>query len=425
VDVLVPAHGIGSVQGLPLDPELVLQTGGAVVLVSFLAVALLWRSPRLQGPVPGIALPAAVVTAVDSPRLRTVVQIPVLLLAVAVTGYGLLGPQDPAANPAPRVVYVLLWVGLAVVSLVLGPVWRVLNPLRMLHRVVAAVLRVPVHGRDPTSTLPARLGQLPAALGLAAFVWLELVAPGRDRPAVVAGFLLGYAVLHTAAAVHVGARWFDRADTVEVYSALAGSLAPVGRLGDGRLGLRNPLRGPATVTPAPGLVAFLAVWWGSTAFDGLSGRLGWEGVRQAAPIPAVLLDTLVLAVLVLAVALVYRVATGPLARPLAATLVPIAAGYTIAHYATLLAVEGPRAVAQLRSPGELLGPVTSTAVPSPGIVAAVQVGAILVGHVVAVVAAHDRCLAVLPRHRRLADQVPLVLLMVAYTMAGLLLLVIS
>jgi hypothetical protein len=38
------------------------------------------------------------------------------------------------------------------------------------------------------------------------------------------------------------------------------------------------------------------------------------------------------------------------------------------------------------------------------------------------VAAHDRSVALLPAHRRLADQVPLVLLMVAYTMVGLLLL---
>jgi hypothetical protein len=125
--------------------------------------------------------------------------------------------------------------------------------------------------------------------------------------------------------------------------------------------------------------------------------------------------------LVLMVAGLYRAATGPLAGPLVTTLVPIAAGYTIAHYVTLLLVEGPRGLTQLA--GSQLGAVT--AVPAPAIVAGIQIAAVLVGHVVAVVGAHDRSVALLPEHRRLADQVPLVLLMVAYTMVGLFLLVIS
>ena len=63
--------------------------------------------------------------------------------------------------------------------------------------------------------------------------------------------------------------------------------------------------------------------------------------------------------------------------------------------------------------------------PHPGLVAAVQIGAVLVGHVVAVVVAHDRCLALLPSAPPAGDQIPLVLLMVAYTMVGLFLLVIA
>lgn len=410
------AHGIGGVEGLPLDGELVLQTGGVVVLVSFLAVALLWREPRFTGPITGRPLPAVL----DAPVLRTVLRAVTLLLGTAVVAYGLLGPQDPDLNPAPRALYVLLWVGIVPASLLFGPVWRVANPLRLLHRLVAGALRLP---RDGTAPLPPRLGYAPAAAGLAAFVWLELVAPERDLPAVVAGFLLLYALAHLAAALRFGERWFERGDAFEVYSALTGALSAFGRLDDGRLGVRNPLRGLAAVPVAPVLVGVLAVWWGSTVFDGLVGWIGWAAVRQAVPVPAVLFDTAVLAVLIVGVGLVYRLATGALAGALASTLVPIAAGYTIAHYATLLMVEGPRGLAQLVSPGTELGAVTG--VPAPGVVAVIQIGAVLVGHVVAVVAAHDRSVALLPAHRRIADQVPLVLVMVAYTMAGLFLLVIS
>ncbi len=406
---MVLAHGIGGVEGLPLDGELVLQTGGVVVLVSFLSVALLWRHPRFTGPVTGRPLPAAL----DAPALRIVLRAVMLLVGTGVVAYGFAGPQDPDANPAPRVLYVLLWVGVVPASLLLGPVWRVANPLRLLHLLGALALRVPVDG---TARLPARLGYWPAAAGLLVFVWLELVAPERDRPAVVAGFLLVYALVHVGAALRFGARWFDRGDAFEVYSTLTGAVSAFGRLSDGRVGVRNPFRGLAAVPVAPGLVGFVAVWWGSTVFDGLTGWVGW----QVLALPAVL-DTLVLGGLVLLVAGAYRAATGRLAGALASTLVPIAAGYTIAHYIVLLLVEAPRGLAQLA--GQELGPVP--AVPAPGLVAAIQIGAVLVGHVVAVVAAHDRCVALLPEHRRLADQVPLVLLMVVYTMVGLYLLVIS
>src|ERR1700754_1402569 len=147
------AHGIGAVEGLPLDGELVLQTGGVVVLVSFLAVALLWKHPRFTGPVTGRPLPAVL----DSPRLRDALQAVALAGAVAIVGYGFAGPQDPDANPAPRALYVLLWVGVVPASLLLGPVWRVVNPLRLLHRLVATALRLPVQGSAP---LPDRLGHL-------------------------------------------------------------------------------------------------------------------------------------------------------------------------------------------------------------------------------------------------------------------------
>jgi hypothetical protein len=401
---VILAHGIGGVQGLPLDGELVLQTGGVVVLLSFLAVALLWHRPRFTGPVGGRALPA--VPSWAEPAAQTVV----LALALWVVGVGLFGPQDPDANPAPRALYVLLWVGVVPLSLVFGPVWRAVNPLRVAAAAVGAVLRT---GPAP---LPERLGYRPAAVWLLLFVWLELVPAGRDSPALVAGALLGYAVVQVAAGVRYGPGWFARGDAFEVYSTLTAALSAFGRLADGRVGVRNPLRALAAVAVEPGLVGFLAVWWGSTVFDGLSGWSGWRSLG----LPAVL-DTALLVAVALLVGVLYRLATGRLAGPLASTLVPIAVGYTLAHYATLLLVEGPRGVAQLA--GAELGAVT--AVPAPGAVAAVQIGAVLAGHVVAVVAAHDRSVALLPEQRRLADQVPLVLLMVAYTMAGLFLLVIA
>jgi len=446
--VTVLAHGIGGRTDLPLPGELVLQAGGFVVLVSFLAVGLAWRRPRFGTEQPGDhgdhgdADPAEHLTAG-----RERAQLAARCLLLALLGYlvavAFAGNPDPDHNPAPRALYVLLWVGLVPASLVFGPVWRVVNPLRALHRGVCAVLRLPPAG---IRELPSGLGYWPAAIGLAVFVWLELVPDARADPVVVGGFIAGYAVLITAAATVYGTRWFSLGDPFEVYSTLIAALAPVGpKSGGPGLEFRNPFRGLNRVRPAPGLVAVLAVWWGSTVFDGVSGSPWWATTSQLAAarsgLPTELLATVVLVGLIGLVALSYRLATGALAATLVSTLIPIAVGYTIAHYASLLLVEGPRAVTQLVDPSGAAPPLA--ALPAPVLIAAIQVAAILVGHVVGVVAGHDRVLGasqnqtenpttgvpgngpVLTDQRRLADEIPLVLLMILYTMIGIYLLVIA
>ncbi len=383
---------------------------------------MLWRRPRFADPSGGRPLPAGLTRFVDAPALRAVLQALGLVLGLYVLLVALFGPADPNVNPAPRVLYVLVWVGLVPASLLLGPVWRLVNPLRGVHRVLAAALRLPVSGVRPT---PAGAGYWPAAASLAAFVWLELVAPDRAEPIVVGLFLLGYGVVHVAAALRYGSGWFARCDGFEVYSDLIAALCPFGRRADRRLVLRSPLQGLAGVPVLPGLVAVIAVWWASTVYDGLTGTALWATFATPAP---VLTGTLALGALIAVVIAGYRLATGKLAGELASTLIPIAVGYTIAHYATLFLVEAPRGLAQLLAPlglGAPLGPVTVDAVPAPTAVAVVQVLAILVGHVLGVLAAHDRSVLLLPPHRRLADQIPLVLLMVVYTMVGLFLLVVA
>src|SRR3546814_16820863 len=83
-----------------------------------------------------------------------------------------LGEDDVSANVAPTALYIALWIGMQVVSAVLGDVWRRINPLWT----IAAVLDR-IRGRDPErSTATGWWGShWPAAVGLLAFHWLELV----------------------------------------------------------------------------------------------------------------------------------------------------------------------------------------------------------------------------------------------------------
>jgi hypothetical protein len=66
--------------------------------------------------------------------------------------------------------------------------------------------------------------------------------------------------------------------------------------------------------------------------------------------------------------------------------------------------------------------VVNPTLADPNLVAALQVTAIVGGHVLAVVLAHDRALRLLPRRQAMIGQIPLLVLMVGFTVGGLTLL---
>lgn len=442
-DVL--AHGIGGRSDLPIPLSFAV-TGAAVTLVvSFALLALLWRTPRLDGPHAGRALPVGLARALDSRWRRWVLAAVGLVASAYVAVAAVFGPDD-ALNPTAGVVYVLVWVGLVPASALFGPVWRALNPLRTLHRGLAALTRV--DPRRGLRALPAWLGYWPAAVGLFAFVWLELAAPDRATLPVLRAWFGMYAAVHLVAAAWFGSAWFDRGDAFEVYSGLVARMAPVGRRADGQLVWRNPLAGLDSVPAAPGLAPTVLVLLGSTAFDGLSNAPWWAGAAQTSPLPRVLVDTLGLLATIAAFGLAYAAATalagrfgqvsagelphGPvrgLPAVFAHSLVPIAVGYATAHYYSLLVLEGQQTISNvsdtLGTGADLLGTggrgVSAVLVPPTG-VAVLSVVAVVVGHVVGVIAAHDRAVRLFPRRAAVAGQLPLLVLMVTYTVTGLLLL---
>jgi hypothetical protein len=114
------------------------------------------------------------------------------------------------------------------------------------------------------------------------------------------------------------------------------------------------------------------------------------------------------------------------AADLAPSLLPIAAGYLVAHYYSLLVFQGPRTLALLSDPlgigASWLGTrgVTPWAWPiQPTLVAVVQAGAIVLGHSLGVFVAHERAIRILPHRAAVVGQVPLMALMILYTIGGL------
>ena len=432
--LLAPAHGVGSRSDLPLPFAALVVGALAALVISFVAIGTLWREPRLHS-TDGLLLPAGLAAVLDSrwPRLAARV------LAVALTLWtfaALVFGPDSARNPVPHVVYVWLWVGLAFVSMLLGPVWRVINPVRMIH---AGVLRLARVSPD-TSVLPYRLGLWPAALGLAAFTWVELVAENNTSLGFLRALVAIFFSISLLGAFVFGRVWFDKADPFEVWSAMFGRLAPLGRRADGRWVLRTPLHGVNELRGQRGLVATVSVMLGSTAYDGFSANLSWATFVQTSAVPSQLLKTatmlaffgIVALTIWVASAVSVRLAGQPLrssvefVSDIAPSLIPIAGGYVVAHYWSLWVYQGQYAWRLMADPlgtgANLLG--TANLHPNdlliqPTLVATVQAVSIIVGHLLGVLAAHERAITVLDRRAAVIGQVPLMVVMIFYTVSGL------
>jgi hypothetical protein len=427
----VLAHGVGTRADLPIPTWLALYASGAVVLISFMAVALLWRTSKLADADAGRPLPAGLQRVLQSEVPRRIVQVLALCLGAVVTVVAFTGSKDPPTNIAPWVLYVTFWVGLIPASLLLGPVWQYANPLRLLHRIVA-----PLVGRPPAGDKLDGLGMWPASLSLFAFVWLELVYPDRSTPSRVGLFIVVYATVHLMASLWFGAGWFERGDGFEVYSSLIARLSPWGVRRDGRWVARNPLRNAASRPDRPGLAAVALVLIGSTAFDGLSRTEYWTSGPGAAN--DILSGTAGLVVMIAVAATLYLAGTrmngvlarqdpGTQPRAYAHSIVPIALGYAVAHYFSLLVLDGQTTWILASNPFDrpgvdlfgTYGNAINYNLVSTSAIAYVQVGAIVTGHVLGVFLAHDRALRGVTGVRSSFEQLPLVAVMVAFTVGGL------
>lgn len=432
----VLAHGLGVRSDLPVPPWVAIYAGAFAVVVTFVALAFLWRRPTLSAHRRGAALPPWATAAADSQVTRGLLKALALAAFAAVLLTAWAGRDKSGYNPAPTWFSVWFWVGMVPVSVLFGPVYRIANPLRLLaqplHRLIT---------RAGRARAPGRIGCWPAILGLLLFLWLELVYPFTDAPRAIAVFITAYAAANIAAGAVYGPRWFARGDGFEVYFTVLGRLAPVGRRAGGALAWRNPLNGLLDGPPV-GLAPVLLVILGATTFDGASQLPAWGDLTNSVAKPAgILLGTAGLLGTIALVAALYAGAmrlTRPYARHslgghqvdltivFAHILIPIALGYTVAHYFSSAVFQGQDGLLLATDPlgrgWDLLGTASrgiDYSVVSPTAVAVVQVLAIICGHILAVVAAHDRALSVLRPNCVTVGQFPTLALMVIYTSIGI------
>jgi hypothetical protein len=247
------------------------------------------------------------------------------------------------------------------------------------------------------------------------------------------------AVILIGGAMLFGEVWFARADPFEVYSSTVARLSPFGRRTDGVLVVRNPLENLDGLPAMPGLIGVVSVLLGSTAFDAFHGSSKWLAWSQRYSEHSVLVNTLGLAGFCLAVLVslwLASIATASLGNlsprdlpsQLAHSIVPIVVGYVVAHYLSFFVSQGLQTLVQLGDPftrgWTLMTWVTDTfnvyaIYEHPTGLAVTKVVAVIVGHVLGVVSAHDRAVRLLPRRHAIVGQLPMLMLMVAYTVTGL------
>ena len=457
---LIPfAHALASRQDLPIPAWLFAWGASIVLIVSFFALSVAWRDPRFEDerwrPVGAglsralLGLPAQVLCGL----------IGVFLLGLTIYT-GLRGTEAPDRNFALTFVFVTAWLGFPALSVFLGDVFRPFNPWRALGRAVGGVFAALAGQRAAHLRYPEALGRWPAAAGLVAFVWLEVVYGGSSgvavalSPETTAIAALVYSIYTlTMMALFGTEEWCDRGEAFSVYFGMFGRLGCFGTK-DGRLGVRRPFTAATRWAAVPGSLAVVIASIATTTFDGaqegaISGGIErvWEWLVDAGfgNVAAQRISaTVFLALCVLGVALVYLIGVrgmsgvgrapsmARLRTGFAHTLIPIAFAYLAAHYFSLFVFQEQAQFTYLMS--DPLGTATTDlfgtasagidySILSANAIWYVQVGVLVVGHVAALTLAHDRAVALWGDYREAArSQYWMLAVMVAFTCFGLYLL---
>jgi hypothetical protein len=453
------AHALVARKDLPVPAWLFAWGASIVLIISFFALSVGWREPRFERerwrPL-GAGLSRALL---GLPAQIAGGAIGVLLLGLAIYA-GLRGTEAPDRNFALTFLYVTTWLGFPLFCVVLGDVFRPFNPWRAVGRVVGAGFTA-LAGQPPAHLrYPQRLGRWPAAFGLLAVVWLEVVygasggvAVGLAPHAAAVAALVYSGYTLAMMALFGTEQWCRTGEVFSVYFGMFGQLGCFGVEG-GRLGTRRPFSAATHWATVPGSAAVVIASIASTSFDGAQegafkgalestfNRLVDAGVGLSSALH--LTDTIFMLLTFAGVGFIYllgvrgmsTVGDAPPLRKLRAgfahTLIPIAFAYLVAHYFSLFVFQEQAQFTYLLSDPlgtgttDLFGTASSGIdfkVLSANAIWYVQVGSLVVGHVIGLTLAHDRATAYWGDYRQAArSQYWMLAVMVAFTCFGLYLL---
>jgi hypothetical protein len=456
----VEAHELLMRYNLPVPFRLYLYTCACTLLVTFLLFGWFMRAPADDADATvsagaDVRLPRLVPSWAVS--LLRIGALACLSLAIAC---GLIGTKDPDDNLNLTLFWDIFLLGFTYATLLIGDVYGICNPWQI---VVELLQRAGIDLARPRFEYPEALAYWPAVAFYIALVWLELFTlPGPFQLSLI---LIAYTAITLAGVWAFGKEaWFRRCEVFAVLFRLIGTLAPLAyrqRSADERfeIHVRWPLIGALEEHPKSiSLVVFVLFILAGTTYDGMHQTLFWkyifwhhilfylQSAAGLASAPEALMERwyetyqhigLVLAPFLylgiyLLILLGAKLATRTsiplrtLALALSLTILPIAFVYNLAHYFTLILVRTSVLPYLLSDPfGYGWNPLNLPHMGDPPVlnmamVWHTEVALILVGHVLSVWLAHRVALRLFPSRREaIISQVPMLLLMMAYTILGL------
>ena len=420
---------------MPLD--YFIAGGVTAVFLSFVVAALVLRPHHDATNYPTLPLAA-------SPHIWTPLRaLGVLVFTITILA-GFFGNPSPYKNISVVMVWVIGWVGVAYISALFGNIWALFNPWDTLFDWAET------HGLRPLDlSYPGWLGTWPAFGLLFIFAWLEINWSGSGVPINVGAALAIYSILTWTGMVLFGREtWLSHGEAFAVVFALFARFS-ITEVREGQWRLRPPAVGLLTGRPANfSEMAFVLLILATVTYDGFTETelfqtaalalfsqlqgLGAIAVPIVSTIGLASFPLLFIAAYLAAAALIgwaggNTVPLATIAGTFVFSLVPIAIAYHFAHYLSLLVFEGQNAIALVSDPfgfgWDLFGTAgrrVDLTVMNAQFLWFFSVGVIVIGHIAAVYLAHAEAMRLFAAQQAaLRSQLPMLALMVGYTMLSL------
>ncbi|WP_417445837.1 hypothetical protein [Kangiella sp.] len=447
------AHSFGERYDLPLPLSMYLTSAAIVVLISFIIAAVFLRQSKLVNLSPSIQLSWFLPPGSISRKITKVI---VQVLGVALFFLTLLtayfGDNETFNNFSPTFVWVIWWVGFTFIVALIANVWPIVNPWRTLA-LWSRVFKV-----EKRRLYPEKLGAWPVVITFLIFAWLELIAEGPEIPNTLFWLILIYSLYTWIGMAIFGINnWLQNADLFSHFFNLFGRFS-LFNLESNNITLRVPGSGLAHDKPLHFSETFFVILLLSTvSFDGILETPLWKDLLsyisenqlirpllielQASGVDIIILTKslalLIMPCLLLVVFLMFcylsvKAGRSKMQLTVAAghyvlSLVPIALAYHIAHYIFYLMIAGQQIIPLASDPfgygWDIFG--TQNYAIDIGMINVktvwfISIYAIIIGHVIGVVLAHYSAIKIYQNHKQtLMSQIPLLLLMIAYTMLSL------
>jgi hypothetical protein len=414
----------GTTTSASVPTWLTILTGGVIVGASFMFTSLMTDHTAIRAINEWrivVPTPNAVRTAIRYAVQGTSIGV---LLVILVTGFT--GPQTPTSNFAILVVWAGWWAGYTMTVYLFGNTWPLFNP----WRAIAELLPSSRH-----RTYPEWLGAWPSVAALLALVWLEVINPVAQDSQLLALLIIGYSVFTLGGAWLYGTEtWFGNVDPISRVFRCYGLLAPFQRTESGfEFKLPSAALAERQVSERVDETAFIIALLWVTTYDGFVSTPLWTDVAR--PIVGVGIPPLLLYSLTIIAGFgffyIYRFAAHQVRQTgrtyvtpefiegwFAPSLLPIAAGYHIAHFLGYFLTLTPALLTVLSQP--FSPPVNVQVLVLPGWFPILQLLFVLLGHLVAVWVAHALAFELFPgKLKPIRSQYPFIIVMIFYTMTSM------